>query len=387
MALNTISPVAKIVKFHVENFLSLKNVEVELGKLNVFVGPNASGKSNLAKAFQLLRNHVRDGVPSLSGYRSFKDIVYGFDETVSVVLEVEANINNHNARYTLTLTADNYFEQAWINNKEALKSNGRSIEATILTQDGTIRTIGPRQPTSSNLHSRTMFRSILISPPINTIKELRTLAHILRNIAIHSLAPERIRAISNVNTPPKLGYHGDNLARVLLYLYLENRRMFASIEDVIRNLIPEVEEVIPHLEGTQVEIWLRVKGLMEPLKPANISDGTLRILAYVVALYSGASLVVFEEPENCIHPHLLETIVDLARKAPCQVIMTTHSPYLLDHVKPEEVFVVEKPETATTVKKLSKTRELQAVKKLLEEGGTLGEAWYSGLIGGTPETT
>ncbi len=120
------------------------------------------------------------------------------------------------------------------------------------------------------------------------------------------------------------------------------------------------------------------------MKPQNISDGTLRLLAFIVALYSGASLVAFEEPENRIHPYLLETLVDLARKAPCQVIITTHSPYLLDHVKPEEVYVVEKPGTETIVKKLSKTKEVHAVKKLLEEGGTLGEAWYSGLIGGTP---
>ena len=93
---------------------------------------------------------------------------------------------------------------------------------------------------------------------------------------------------------------------------------------------------------------------------------------------------MIEEPENSIHPRLLETIVDLARKAPCQVIITTHSPYLLDHVKPEEVFVVEKPGLETTVKKLAKTKEVEAVKRLLVEGGTLGEAWYSGLIGGTP---
>ena len=148
--------------------------------------------------------------------------------------------------------------------------------------------------------------------------------------------------------------------------------------------MPEVEELIPHLEGADVEIWIKVKGIKEPLRPPNISDGTLRLLAYTTVLYSGFSLVFFEEPENSIHPHLLETIVDLARKAPCQVAISTHSPYLLDHVRPEEVYVVEKVGIETIVKRLSRTSEVEAVRRFLEEGGTLGEAWYSGMMGGSP---
>jgi len=124
--------------------------------------------------------------------------------------------------------------------------------------------------------------------------------------------------------------------------------------------------------------------LSEPLKPSNISDGTLRIMAMASVLYGGFSLVVLEEPENCVHPRLLGALMDLARGAPSQVVMTTHSPYLLDHARPEEVYVVEKEGLETKVKKLSTAKELEAVKRFLEEGGTLGEAWYSGLIGGTP---
>jgi len=124
--------------------------------------------------------------------------------------------------------------------------------------------------------------------------------------------------------------------------------------------------------------------LSEPLKSSNISDGTLRIMAMASVLYGGFSLVVLEEPENCVHPHLLGTLMDLARRAPSQVVMTTHSPYLLDHARPEEVYVVEKEGLETKVEKLSTAKELEAVRRFLEEGGTLGEAWYSRLIGGTP---
>ncbi|RLI41182.1 hypothetical protein DRO64_07910 [Candidatus Bathyarchaeota archaeon] len=206
----------------------------------------------------------------------------------------------------------------------------------------------------------------------------------MRGIMVYSFAPERIRASCPIGVAPILRYHGDNLARFLLHLFLENRGAFSRLEQAFISCVPEVMEIIPHIEGGEVEVWLRVRGLSEFLRPANISDGSLRLLAYIAALYSGGSLVVFEEPENNIHPHLLETIVDLARKAPCQVIITTHSPYLLDHVKPEEVYVVEKVNAETHVKRLSEMSEIDRVKTFLEEGGSLGEAWYSGMLGGNP---
>jgi predicted ATPase len=131
-------------------------------------------------------------------------------------------------------------------------------------------------------------------------------------------------------------------------------------------------------------VWIKAKGLGEPLRPHNVSDGTLRALAIASALYGGSSLVVLEEPENCVHPHLLEALMSLARDSPPQVILTTHSPYLLDHARPEEVYVVEKEGLETKVGRLSAMKELKAVRRFLEEGGTLGEAWYSGMMGGTP---
>jgi len=379
----------RVARLRFRNFLSLRHVDLELSKLNVFVGPNSSGKSNIARALQLLANHVRHGVPVLPGYRDFKSVVYGFDVTTQIELEIEAEISGHNVRYALILTPDNYIEKAWINSKEVLSSEGRESLASVLTRNGEIKRFrkpGSAIPPNQHLLAHNIFRSVLTLLPSEAVMEIHDLAEVLKSFTIHSFDPKSIRAVSGVGAQPVLGYDGRGLVRVLLHFYLENRRVFARIEDVLRSLIPEVEEIVPHIEGGNVELWLRVKGMKEPLRPANISDGTLRILAYITVLHSDTSLVALEEPENFVHPHLLETLVDLARRAPCQVVMTTHSPYLLDHVKPEEVFVTEKPGTETVVRKLTETKEVEAVKKLLEEGGTLGEAWYSGLIGGAPKS-
>ena len=377
----------KITKIHIKNFLSLKDVEIELNKLNVLIGPNASGKSNIIRALELLANHAKYGIPTLPGYREFKEIAHNFDETTTITIEVETIIGDHNIKYSLNLRADDYIEQAWIDDKIALEATGRG-RARILSQSGIMIEQPPRDiPPRLQLLRQSVYESLLMRTPSNAIKELHILAQALKTISTYSFIPERIRARSSISAEPRLGRHGENLARTLLHLYLEDRKTFTTIEETLKSLIPEVEEIIPHLEGTEVEIWLKIKDIKEPLRPANISDGTLRILAYITALYSGKQLVALEEPENCIHPHLLETMIDLARKSPSQVIITTHSPYLLDHIQPNEVHIVEKPKTETIVKKLTKIEEIKAVKKFLEEGGTLGEAWYTGLIGGTPETT
>jgi predicted ATPase len=164
-----------------------------------------------------------------------------------------------------------------------------------------------------------------------------------------------------------------------------NRRKFLEIEETMKKLIPEIEEInVPTTKGgDKVYLAIRERKISEPLKYANISDGTLRVLAFVTALSLGGSLVAFEEPENCVHPYLFETVLDLCRKAPTQVIITTHSPYLVDKVKLEELYIVTKGEGKTIVRKI-KGNEKRKVKRILNEGLTLGEIWYSGELGGIP---
>ena len=378
-----------LVNVKVRNFLSLRDVDVSLGKVNVFIGPNASGKSNFARAIQLVANHARIGAPSLQEYEGFKGIAYGFDPYIDVTIILELLLGNDRVRYELTLTQNDYEERAYINNELALESKGRQEYAKVLSKGKEGYRLMSVPKIYDSFLSKSSFydvshKTLLTNPPAGTVEGVIKLSSFLRSITVHSFNPEVIRAYSDVRAQPVLDYRGGNLARVILHLYLEERKTFSMVEDTLRAFIPEVEEVIPHLDGDRVELRLRVKGLSEPLRPANISDGTLRILAFITALYSGTSLAVFEEPENCIHPHLLESLIDLIRRAPCQVVITTHSPYLLDHVEPEEVFVVEKVGTETVIKRLTDMKELKAVRKWLEEGGTLGEAWYSGLVGGVP---
>jgi predicted ATPase len=123
-----------------------------------------------------------------------------------------------------------------------------------------------------------------------------------------------------------------------------------------------------------------------------MSDGTLRLLGHLATLYlpQPPPLVCFEEPENYVHPRLLELIVDLLKYPPTpnpsregsetQVLVTTHSPYLIDRLEPEDLMIVEKKEGKTEVKGVDDIKEIKEALKTL----TLGEMWYSGDLGGVP---
>jgi len=365
----------------VENFLSLKSVSLELGKVNVLIGPNASGKSNVARAFQLVANHARGGLPLLEGYESLVDLSFAFNPVINARVELEALVNGRRYKYALELKADKYVERILADNEEVLTHD--STSGAVYIRGGKEVHPGISRDFCS-YYRGSIYASALTALPSEVEPGIHALASKLRGITVHSFAPSHLRLKGPVSQKPPLKYHGENFARYLLYLYLERRRDFEYVEEALRSTVPEVEEIVPHIEGADVEVWIKAKGLSEPLKPSNISDGTLRIMAMASVLYGGFSLVVLEEPENCVHPRLLGALMDLARGAPSQVVMTTHSPYLLDHARPEEVYVVEKEGLETKVKKLSTAKELEAVKRFLEEGGTLGEAWYSGLIGGTP---
>ena len=101
---------------------------------------------------------------------------------------------------------------------------------------------------------------------------------------------------------------------------------------------------------------------------------------------------MLEEPENGIHPKLIEEVIQILREitlrkvsTPCQVFLTTHSPYVLDHFRdsPEDVYVMERgrPLQGATLCRLSERKDIDLVEALF--GHSLGEAWFSGLIGGT----
>ena len=166
-------------------------------------------------------------------------------------------------------------------------------------------------------YDRYMRRSSLSEVPADAHPALAELASLLKNVVVLSPSPSKVREPAPLGTE-EWGREGEGLAALLLRMYLEERDTFEVIEEAVNSLAPHVRRIIPKIETAGGEyfggILVEEEGLGRvPL--SNVSDGTLRLIALAVALYRGARVVALEEPENCVHPKLLETLVDAMRKS------------------------------------------------------------------------
>ncbi len=201
---------------------------------------------------------------------------------------------------------------------------------------------------------------------------------------------------SAAKTGAELTSNGSNLAAVLAALQARAPGDFAALTAEMQRLLPEFRSLeLKESEGGTMEFSMGLEG--DGLVSAdNLSQGTLYLLAILALAFDPdpPSVVCLEEMDRGIHPRMLREVRDalyrlsypqafgLARH-PVQVIATTHSPYLLDLFRehPEEVVIAQKHGTAARFERLADRADLA---DLLSEG-SLGDMWFSGILGGVPE--
>lgn len=194
-----------------------------------------------------------------------------------------------------------------------------------------------------------------------------------------------------------LAGNGGNLAAVLATLKALHPEAFARLSAELSRIAPEFSEIVfvDHADNT-VELALRIDDEPGPVTAGNLSQGTLYLLAMLALAFSPAppAVVCIEEIDRGVHPRMLRELRDLLyrlsypqefgeTRAPVQVIATTHSPYLLDLFRdhPEEVVIAQKHGREAKFERLSDRADLP---ELLAEG-TLGDLWFSGILGGVPD--
>jgi predicted ATPase len=179
----------------------------------------------------------------------------------------------------------------------------------------------------------------------------------------------------------RLSKTGDNLANVIQYLSRHNPDVLAAIFDKLRRRVPRLENVRTE-EMLDGHLLLRIKDapFRDPILARFASDGTLKLLAYLVLLNtpSPPRFIGIEEPENYLHPRLMYSLAEEFRTAceQSQIMVTTHSPYFLNALRPEEVRVLYRDERGHT--QAQRAADLHGVKQFMEHGGQLGDLWMEG---------
>jgi len=206
----------------------------------------------------------------------------------------------------------------------------------------------------------------------------------------YSVVPSSMKTANQSLAVPYLQEHGENFSSWLMTLQTKYGDEFERIARVARDAFPGLERLFtqPTQQAT-VLAATREKHLKGTISLKQMSDGELAFIALLSLIFSppelASTLLVIEEPENYLHVRLLITFVELLRQVQqesslrCpQVVITSHSPHLIDQFKLDELIVLEKREGATTV---TRPADREHLRKLLEEEDVgLGSLYYSGAL-------
>jgi predicted ATPase len=211
----------------------------------------------------------------------------------------------------------------------------------------------------------------------------------------YSLVPAVMKEPSLMALGEVLSPHGENLSAWLMWLQTNSPESFGRLNEVIRDLFPDVLQLktIPSPDG-KVHLAVVEKGLKRPTTVWQASDGLLALVALLSLIYSppelSGTLFCIEEPENHLHPRLLESLVSLFRqvrqelgdsKSPLsQVIISTQSPFLLDQLTLDEIIWVEKRNGETHALHPADKENLRRLVQNKELG--LGDLMFTGALGG-----
>lgn len=353
-----------IEKLSIRNFKSIGDrQDIPMGPLVVLVGPNASGKSSIIESLALLKatseHSLRVALERFGGYES---AVWGSETDRNIAFAV----TSIKTAYELEIKYEKGSEVA----SEKFKGSPQDFER----HGAFMRHEGPHYA---------------LDPGRSTLAQYPEFAGLwpdaFRSWAFHHFNPRGMRAAQKIEKQYLLSETGNNLSTVLHTLFSDRDPAFEEIEEFLKGIVPTVERLLSPIEGeARTYAAIREKGVPNEIGSWAMSYGTLFGLALGAALISPkpASLIAIEAPDTELHPYLMEDIAEalLAASERSQVIITTHSPYLLNHLPAESVIVVEKENGMTQCRPIGSNKELKEVIEMLGAGS----AWYSGHLGGVP---
>ena len=391
-----------ISRIRVKNFKSFKEIDLELGDLNVFVGANASGKSNLVNVFSFLRNIAQHGLEnaiSLEGGADYLlNTAIGIDRPLEVLLCFKINLegktdkllsNYTEGRYSFSIQFhDDYqfevikdnliFSEKPISfeDKSVLKTDYKKLLVEIIRTNGedTIihkygRSSYPIISVQSKLNYKdTDFeqneKSLFLENPFFNLTTRNNCNW--ENLAIYDFDPNSSKKSTSIMGLRDLDEDGGNLSLVIKNI-LQNKDLKRKFLNLTGLMLPFVGDLRVN-QGMDKSVLFGVKESYsngsDVYMPASfLSNGTINAIALIVALYFEESAPkIFEEPERNLHPKLLAQLMDIfgevAEKK--QIIITTHNPELVRHAPLENLFLVSRDkEGFSTIKKPIDNHEVQ----------------------------
>lgn len=395
-----------LTKIRVKNFKSLKDITLDLGQRNVLVGPNMAGKSNVIDLLKFVHDMT---FPSQPGTWALSSAVFsrgGFDEILWKGGNVEVIL--------IGLSGRDFLDgKDWFWDYEVTIQGGspggtfRIISELLHARDSEHGTDRPLTKIDGfnrhfcNVDGRDMGAT---SDPSRSMIEFdipgwhgNLLRSAIASWRFYELVPSLMRNPNPTAQTLFLDKYGQNLSQWLLFLQSRYGDHFARVQTVLRDTLPQVIGLftLPTQQSTVV-LGSHEKYLNRPVMLSQMSAGELAFIAYLSLIFSPpeltGTLYCVEDLESYLHPRLIETLLEVLRQSQeewerknqaAQIVMTTHSPLVVDKTSLDEIIFVEKREGATVC---SRPGSKSHLKKLLQDEKIgLGDLVYSGALNDVSE--
>jgi len=405
---------AVIEGFRVQNYRALR--DVTLGKLSgqqagdpltpftVVIGKNGVGKSTLFDAFGFVADCLSADVESAcdmkqrGGFDRLRSL--GVDEPIRFEIYYREAPLERPITYELAIALDAsgrpFVESEVLKQRRKGQKHGRPYpflrlnhgKGTVWAGEEAVEVEGEEDRSQTPVEL-TDTRQLGIAT-LGTLKEhprIKRFRDFLKSWYLSYFYPDAARSLPGAGPQRHLNIHGDNIGNVVQFMEREHKARFKVILERIAAKIPGIASIDTQVtEDKRVLLRFNDGAFGDPFFAQQMSDGTLKVFAYLLLLEDPdpPPFICIEEPENGLYHKLLEALAQefrlhaTGKKNAPQIFVTTHQPYFVDALAPEEVWILEKgTDGYSTVRRVS---ELEDVKNLVAEGLPLGGLWYSDYL-------
>lgn len=406
---------AMIEGFRVRNYRALRDISLgrlfgqretpALTPMTVVIGRNGVGKSSLFDAFGFIADCLATDVETAcdikqrGGFERLRS--RGSQDCIRFEIYYREAANERPISYELAISCTEsgrpFVEQEILRQRRKGQSRGQPFpflklqngSGRVWAGEENVGTEDVEEDNTSEAIELTDTRQLGIAT-MGTLKEhprIKRFRDFLKGWFLSYFTPDAARSLPMAGPQKHLNMHGDNLGNVVQYMEREHKTKFTQILHRIAEKIPGVLRIDTHVTEDK-RILLRFNdGILEdPFYAQQMSDGTLKIFAYLLMLEDPEPppFICIEEPENGLYHKLLEVLAQefrehaTGKKDASQIFVTTHQPYFVDALKPEEVWILEKASDGFS--KIRRASDSEKVTQLYNEDFQLGGLWYSDYL-------
>jgi predicted ATPase len=381
--------IPRIEALRVQRYRALADLELRgMTPLTVFLGPNGSGKSTIFDVFAFLSECFTVGLRKAWDRRGrFKELrTRGTQGPIVIELKYRETPDKPVITYHLAIDEGPkgpFVAEEWL----AWKLGRYGSPFRFLDfREGAGRVVSGETPDEQ--YERIEER--LSSPETIAVNTLGQLAKHPRVTALRRfitgwylsyLSADSTRGSVEAGPQERLSPTGDNLPNVIQYLKEQHPGRLDEIFKILAQRVPRLERVTADvMPDGRLLLQIKDAPFDQPVLARFASDGTLKLLAYLTILYDPdpPQLIGIEEPENYLHPRLLPRLAEECRQATVrtQLLVSSHSPFFVNALKAEEVWVLYRDERGYT--QARRAADMRGIPEFMREGALLGDLWLEG---------